>query len=70
MLPQCELPGIENDFLMSFPETEKVKDLNAGKQTLFTSQVISSSINLIKLKESPINLLANRVIERVLVIDE
>lgn len=34
MLPLCELPGTENDFLMSFPETEKVKDLNAGKQTL------------------------------------
>lgn len=25
MLPLCELPGTENDFLMSFPETEKVK---------------------------------------------
>jgi len=70
MLPLCELPDIANDFLMSFPETEKVKDLSTGKQTLFTSQVISNSINLIKLKENLINLSANRLIKWLLVIHE
>ena len=70
MLPLCELTYIENDFLMSFPETKEVKNLNTGKQILSISQVVSNSLNLIKLKESLTNLSANRLIKCLLVIDE